>query len=218
MFIVIDWIDGAWKSTQLELLKIHLQKSWKSVKIISYPRYWKKSCYHVEKYLNGWYGKDVWAKQASLFYALDRFDSLSELQSDLENYDFLLSDRYVSANMIHQWWKIVNSKERQDFLSWIYELEYHILNLPKPDRIIFLDISIESSQKLIDWRDDKSYIKSETKKDIHENDMEHLENAMNVVNQVVDMQENFKKIECEKDGELLSKEEISKKIISVITS
>ncbi len=216
MFIVIDGIDGAWKSTQLELLKNYLEDSWKTVKVVSYPRYWEKSCFYVEKYLNWWYWKSISAEQASLFYALDRFDSSEWLREDIKNYDYILSDRYVSANMIHQWWKISDIEERKVFLKWVYDLEYNILNLPQPDKTIFLNISISWSQKLLDVREDKDYIESDSGKDIHEGDLEHLESAKSVVSQVVALQKDFVKIECEENWEMLSREEVLKRILGEI--
>ena len=216
MFIVIDWIDWAGKSTQLELLKDHLEKEWKKVKVISYPQYGQASCFYVEKYLNWWYGTNVSAKQASMFYALDRFDSKESLEKDLCEYDYILSDRYVSANMIHQWGKIPDSTRREDFLKWVYDLEYNILALPKPDITVFLNISVENSQKLIDTREDKDYIQSDSQKDIHEWDLDHLESAKNVVSQVVSMQENFEAINCEQDWKMLSREKILERILGKI--
>jgi len=44
----------------------------------------------------------VTAKQASIFYAIDRFDDSVEIKKDLQEYDFIISNRYVSANLIHQ--------------------------------------------------------------------------------------------------------------------
>ena len=96
--------------------------------------------------------------------------------------------------------------------NYILHLEYNILQLPKPDLTLFLDLSIETSQQLMDSRDDKVYIMS-WKKDIHENDLDHLKNAQNVVNQVVEMQENFVKIDCEEAGELLSREKVLENIL-----
>jgi dTMP kinase len=52
MFIVIDWIDGSGKATQVKLLKEKLEALWKSVKLLDYPRYGEKSAFAVEKYLN----------------------------------------------------------------------------------------------------------------------------------------------------------------------
>ncbi len=216
MFIVIDWIDWAGKSTQLELLKNYLENLWKTVKKITYPNYESDSCFFVKKYLNWGYWNSLWAKEASLFFALDRFDSKKSLLEDLQNYDYVISDRYVSANMIHQWWKILDREKRKEFLNWIYDLEYNILSLPKPDLTIFLNISVELSRKLISSRESKNYIKSSSQKDIHEEDLEHLQNAKNAVEEVVKMQENFRKIECEKDWKILTREEILEKIIGEI--
>ncbi|MGB2111149.1 MAG: hypothetical protein ACPHY8_04805 [Patescibacteria group bacterium] len=80
----------------------------------------------VEKYLNGEYGNDISAKQASIFYAVDRFQSYHDTKNDIQNYDYILSNRYVSANMIHQAGKISDEDEKNDFLTWLEDLEYNI--------------------------------------------------------------------------------------------
>ncbi|MDF1683007.1 MAG: hypothetical protein P1U46_04865 [Patescibacteria group bacterium] len=45
---------------------------------------------------------------------------------DLKKYDYVITDRYVSANMIHQASKISDEKEIEDFLNWLEDLEYGI--------------------------------------------------------------------------------------------
>lgn len=106
MFIVIDGIDGSGKGTQTQILVEALEKQGKRVKLLDYPRYGEPSAFAVEKYLNGDYGNQVSAKQASIFYALDRFDSRFDFADDMKNYDYIISNRYVSASMIHQAGKI----------------------------------------------------------------------------------------------------------------
>jgi len=69
---------------------------------LDFPRYGEPSSYFVQKYLNGEYGDSIDAKASSLFYALDRFDALRGKDNDLKNYDYILSNRYVSSNMVHQ--------------------------------------------------------------------------------------------------------------------
>jgi len=59
-----------------------------------------------------------------MFYVVDRFDSSANLRNDLEKYDYVITDRYVSANMIHQAGKIDNKTERNKFLDWLDELEF----------------------------------------------------------------------------------------------
>jgi len=216
MFIVIDWIDGSGKATQVKLLEKKLKKLWKKVKILDYPRYWEKSAYFVEKYLNWEYWKNVSAKQASLFYALDRFDDSFNLKKDLKNYDFIISNRYVSASMIHQAGKIKNQKERQNFIKWLYDLEYNILEIKKPDLTIFLNVSPKTSQELVLKKSKRNYIKWDKKMDIHEEDENHLHNAHNSAIEVIEQFNDWIKIDCEKNWKMKDIEEINNEILSKI--
>ena len=111
MFVVIDWIDWSWKWTQIKLLTEKLTLMWKKVKVLDYPRYWEPSAFAVEKYLNWEYWNNVSAKLWSVFYAIDRYDSSFDIKDSLDKYDYILSNRYVSASMIHQAWKIEDEKE-----------------------------------------------------------------------------------------------------------
>lgn len=216
MFIVIDWIDWSGKGTQVALLEEKLKALWKKVKILDYPRYGEKSAFFVEKYLNWDYGKNVTAKQASLFYAMDRYDDSFNIKADLENYDFIISNRYVSASMIHQAGKIENKIERQEFLDWLYDLEYNILNLQKPDLTIFLNVSPETSQKLVLKKDDREYLKDWKKMDIHEEDKNHLINAHKSAMSVVEKFQDWIKIDCEENWKMKSIEEINSEILDKI--
>ena len=127
MFVVIDGIDGSGKGTQIELVAQSLESQGKKVKVLDFPRYGETSAFMVEKYLNGEYGKNISAKQASIFYAIDRFQSYHDNKQNFTDFDYILSNRYVSANMIHQAGKIENQEERNDFLNWVSDLEYNIL-------------------------------------------------------------------------------------------
>lgn len=215
MFIVIDWLDWSGKWTQVKLLEENLKKLGKKVKVLDYPRYGEKSAFFVEKYLNWWYGKNVTAKQASIFYALDRFDDSFNLESDFTNYDYIISNRYVSANMIHQTWKLSSENERNDFLDWIYDLEFNIFGIRKPDKVIFLNVTPETSQKLVLKKDDREYLKDGKKMDLHEEDKNHLTNAYNAAMQVV-KKYNWTKIDCEIAWEMRSIEEINNEILKHI--
>jgi len=57
---------------------------------------------------------------------LDRFDSSFDIRKDLQEYDYIISNRYVSANMIHQTGKIDDDVKAKEFLDWLYDLEYNI--------------------------------------------------------------------------------------------
>ncbi len=215
MFIVIEWIDWSWKWTQVLLLKDYLEKQGKSVKLIDYPRYGEKSCFFVEKYLNWGYWNDVNANKASLFYALDRYDSSFELTQNLKNFDYVIANRYVSSNIVHQAWKIKDKKDRNKFLKWLIKLEYEILEIPKPDKVIFLDVNPLVSSRLVEKKDKREYIIWDENKDLHEKDEKHLinayENALKVAKKY-----KWKIVNCVKDWEIIEKSEITMKIIKKI--
>ncbi len=209
MFVVIDGIDGSWKTTQIQAVKAALESEWKTVKLYNFPQYGKPSAFFAEQYLAGVYGNDLSPKLSSLFYALDRFDGKQDLKQDLQDYDFILSDRYVSANMIHQWGKIQDSEERAEFFAWINDLEHNICQIPEPDKVLFLHVSPDVSQKLVEKRWDT--------KDIHEQDTSHTQNAYQSALSLSSLYENWTEIICENDSGMKSKQEITSMILKEIT-
>ncbi len=222
MFIVLEWIDWSWKWTQIQLLKEELEKLWKKVKMIDYPRYGKKWAVFVEKYLNWKYWKEVSSKTASLFYALDRFDSSIKLKKEYKKYDFIIANRYVSSNMVHQAWKIKWKNEEKrlkkidDFLDWLMELEFDILEIPKPDKVIFLDVKPEIANKLVEKKEKRAYIKWDKNKDIHEEDENHINDAYATAKYIAEKY-NWSMINCVKDDKILKKEDITKMILKEIS-
>lgn len=216
MFIVIDGIDWSWKWTQVELISNYLKEIWKNVLVLDFPRYGKKSAFMVEKYLNWEYWKDISAKKASIFFAIDRFEAMKDLEKDFYSYDFILSNRYVSANMIHQAWKIRDDQERKEFLDWLQDLEYNIFWIPKPDKTIFLNVSPEMSQKLVLKKLEREYLKWWKKMDLHEEDKDHLIFAHKSAMEIVKNNPNWVKIDCQKWDEMKSIEEITKEILTEI--
>ncbi len=216
MFIVIDGIDGSGKWTQLKRVTEQLQSLWKTVLILDFPRYWEKSAFMVEKYLNGEYGKEVNPKQASIFYAIDRFQAYVDVQSDFKNYDYIISNRYVSANTIHQAGKISDKNERKEFIEWLEDLEYNIFWIPKPDKTIFLNVSPQMSQKLVLKKEEREYLKWWKKMDLHEEDVDHLKNAHASAMEVVESHSDWVKIDCEEAGEMRNIEDITEMIMEEI--
>lgn len=216
MFVVLDGIDWSWKWTQIKLVKEALESQWKTVKIFDFPRYDEPSSYFVKRYLNWEYWEKVSPKLASQFYAIDRFEASFEIRKALEEYDYVLSNRYVSASMIHQSGKIKDKKELREFLNWLDDLEFGIYNIPRPDKVIFLNVEVEVSRKLIKAKEKREYIKSETNKDLHEKDVNHLTNSYNAANFVAELFSDWTKITCSKNWEILPIETITEKILKEI--
>jgi dTMP kinase len=172
--IVIDGLDGSGKSTQASLLLKYLQKQYgDTVSLLSYPDYSQPSSVLVQMYLKGEFSQnaeDVNAYAASMFYAADRYASYMKFwKKDYEKGNLFLASRYVSSNAIHQMGKLPR-EEWDGFLSWLSDFEYGKLGLPKPDKVIFLDMSRTVADKLILSR----YHGDEGKKDIHEKNMAYL--------------------------------------------
>ena len=72
----------------------------------------------------------------------------------------------------------------------------------------------EVGQKLVDQKSEREYTKGE-KRDIHEADINHLRDASEAYKYVAD-KFNWKTINCAKEGEILSRENIHNEILSVL--
>ena len=209
--IVIEGLDGCGKSTQLELLPQNLLKNGIESKSVSFPDYDSNSSALVKMYLGGEFGKkpsDVNAYAASLFYAVDRFASYKTNWGDYYNQNgVIVSGRYTTSNAVHQTSKMDES-EWQGFLDWLYDLEYNKVGIPKPDKVIFLDMPIEVSQKLLSGR----YKGDEAKKDIHESDTAYLDKCRKAA-MFTAKYSGWTIIPCAKDGEPRTIEDIAKDIL-----
>lgn len=213
--IVIDGTDGCGKHTQTLMLKERLEKEGFFVETIDYPQYGLKSAAPTEDYLNGKYGSadDVDAYQASLFYAVDRFAGAIKMRKWLEAGKIVICDRYVSASMGHQAGKILDLEKRDKFLDWLYDLEFNICKIPKPDINILLYLDTDISRKLA--LNVKKTNMDKTK-DIHENDSKHMRNALNAFKYVADKY-NWIQIDCSDGNDWIkSREDINNLIFEEI--
>lgn len=209
--IVIEGLDGSGKSTQLELLPKNLLNKGIKSQTVSFPDYDSDSSALVKMYLGGAFGKkpgDVNAYAASLFYAVDRFASYKTAWGEYYNQNgVIVSGRYTTSNAVHQTSKMDES-EWTGFLDWLYDLEYNKVGIPKPDKVIFLDMPIEVSQKLLTGR----YKGDEAKKDIHESDTEYLDKCRKAAMFTANYS-GWTIIPCSKDGEPRSIEDIAKDVL-----
>ena len=212
--IVIEGLDGSGKSTQLELLEQNLKTKGIDCKAVSFPNYQSPSSTLVKMYLGGEFGKnpnDVNAFAASVFYTVDRYASF---KSDWGNYYMdggtVVSGRYTTSNAVHQCSKLSES-EWEKFLDWLYDFEYNKIAIPKPDKVIFLDMPIEVSQKLLS----KRYEGDEAKKDIHESDTYYLEKCRKAA-LFTAKYSNWDIIPCSRDGEARPIEDIAHDVLNQV--
>lgn len=173
--IVIEGLDGSGKATQCALLAQALTNNGYNVMVVDFPQYGTPSAALVEMYLNGDFGeaKDVSPYQASLFYAADRFAAKKAMNAHMQKGGVIVSNRYTTANMMHQAGKIADPKKRAQFLKWLDEIEFSIFGIPRPSHVIFLDVPPHVSQHLVSKKQKRAYLKRGTH-DIHEKDKKHL--------------------------------------------
>src|SRR4030042_2644287 len=224
-FIVFEGLDGSGKSTQSKLLVNHFKKEGHKTIKIDFPQYGTRVAGLVEEYLNGKYGgsEEVGPYRASIFYACDRYDASFKIKKWLREGKIIISDRYMVSNVGHQGGKIKNKKERKKFIKWLYDLEYNIFGIPKPNITFILKtsprLSHKMSAKITDKEKKKKRIAYLGKKirDIHEQDLNHLRHALGSYLEIAkQFPKEFKVIECIKNGKLLSPDNIHQEIIKTV--
>ena len=217
-FFVLEGTDGSGKTVQFHELIAHLKRAGKQIATFDFPQYDKQSSYFVREYLNGQYGtwKEVGPYKASLFYALDRFDVGPRVREWQSKGRTVVANRYVASNMGHQGSKIASLKARKQFFAWLHELEYGMLEIPRPDLTIFLHVPAAIAQKLVDKKGKREYVHG-AKRDIHEADLVHLAQAERTYLEMVRMfPREFRLVECVEKGKLLSVGEIHARVWEIV--
>ncbi len=214
--IVIEGLDGSGKSTQFDLVSKLLISSGVKLKAISFPDYEQQSSTLVKMYLNGEFSDnadEVNAYAASSFYAVDRYASYKKFwENDYKNGSLILAARYVTSNCIYQMVKLDKSCWNE-YIEWLCDYEYVRLGLPRPDSVIFLDMPIEISQKLMS----KRYSGDENKKDIHEANIKFLERCREAALYASNKM-GWKIVNCSDGEKPLAIEHITREILECINS
>ena len=213
--IVIEGLDGSGKATQTAILAQELTQMGVPVKTVSFPDYEKPWSCLVRMYLEGQFGsrpEDVSAYAASSFFAMDRFASYrTGWQKDYEDGTVILCDRYVGSNAIHQSVKLPR-QEWDMFLDWLFDFEYKKLGLPEPAATVYLKMHPDTSKNLLAQR----YGGDEGKKDIHEKNLNYLLACHEAAGYVAEKWGGGV-VECCDGQNLLSREEVAKKVIAALS-
>lgn len=212
--IIIEGLDGSGKSTQIALLEEYFSSRKMNYRKIKLPDYDNPSSTLVKMYLSGEFGNhacDVNAYAAGAFYAVDRFASYKlDWGRDYANGTLILADRYATSNSIYQMEKIEEEKW-DEYLEWSADFEYNKIGIPKPDVVIYLDMPIEISQRLMTSR----YDGDENKKDVHESDTVFLNSCRRAALYAAKKQ-GWHIISCSDGENPLGVDEIHSKIMQCI--
>ena len=214
--ITIEAGDGSGKATQTKALYDRLLAEGYQVLKVEYPDYQSESSALVRMYLGGEFGQqaeNVSAYGASSFFAVDRYASyLLKWRQAYEAGWIILADRYTTSNMVHQAVKLKDSAEREEFLTWLWDFEFGRLQLPVPDRVIYLDMPPEISDRLINSRAAKD---SSRQKDIHEKDTSYLHHCHRAYNEVAEKY-GWVKISCAQQGNLRTVKDIHEDVYQAV--
>ena len=212
--IVIEGLDGSGKATQSKLLCEALEAQGKKVRKVSFPAYESDSSALVKMYLAGEFGKDpgdVNAYAASTFYAVDRFASYKKDWGKFyEEGGIVVADRYTTSNAVHQCSKLPED-QWDTFLEWLFDFEYKMMGIPAPDAVVYLRVDPAVSQKLMTGR----YNGDESKKDIHESNLEYLARSRRAAEYCADKL-GWKCVSCDDGEDMRTIEAIHSDLLSII--
>lgn len=209
--VVFEGADGSGKTLQSKLLLNFLKSEKIANGHISFPRYqdslWGQM---VRRFLDGEFGRleDVDPYLASLAYAGDRMSAAHSIKKMLTEGMLVVCNRYIGSNIGHMAAKLNSQGEKLKYIKWLEDLEYRENGIPVEDLVIFLNVPIEFSKKLMKGR----------KLDIHESDIEYLKKVLDVYGSVARKKDYWVKVDCVEKGKLLSPAKIHGKVLEILKS
>ena len=172
MFIVLEGLDGAGKSTQIRMLRQLFADRGVESEYVHFPRF-DSPVYGqlIARFLRGEFGgvQEVDPYLVALIFAGDRADAAPQIRQWLAEGKAVVLDRYVYSNVGFQCAKLPAGEERDRLADWIVNLEFGHNALPRPDLSLFLDVPFAfTERKLSEVRegDDRDYLQGG--QDIHE--------------------------------------------------
>lgn len=219
MFIVIEGLDGAGKSTQVAKIQQWLVDMGKEFEYLHFPRF-TAPVYGdlIARFLRGELGAidQVDPRLVALIYAGDRAEAASMIRGWLAEGKAVILDRYVYSNIAYQCAKSPNAKELK---QWILDLEYAHNDIPRPDVSLFLDVPFLFTERSLTTQrdgDDRHYLNG--KQDIHEASLDFQRQVRHVYLECAAQDNMFCVIDCSDSGEMLSVDIIFNKIKDEITN
>lgn len=188
IFIVLEGIDGAGKSTQAKLLKLWLEERGYEVVLTKEPTDTPFGKLIRKLVLTG--GKEgiidgakISHEAEALLFAADRAEHVDKLiRPALESGKIVISDRYFYSSLAYQWARGLD-------LEWLIDLNRFAI---RPDLVLLLDLPVKESMKRIRTRSIKSEFDKivELQKKVRENYLKLAERfpEIKIVNALEDVE------------------------------
>lgn len=200
MFIVLEGLDGAGKSTQIKQLRALLQERGIESCYVHFPRF-DAPVYGelIARFLRGELGsvESVDPYIVALLFAGDRADMAAQIRQWQAEGKVVIVDRYVYSNIGYQCAKIADTQGQQHLKEWILQTEYGYYNIPRPDLSIFLDVPFSFTAKsLTEQRtgDDRAYLNGQS--DIHESSLDLQQQVRRVYLEAAETDDTLKVVDC----------------------
>lgn len=221
MFIVLEGLDGAGKSTQIKLLREMVEKSGRQCEYLHFPRF-DAPIYGdmIARFLRGEFGsvEQVNPYLVALLYAGDRADAAAQIRKWMAEGKCVIVDRYVYSNVGYQCAKVESREERQRLKEWIVRTEFEEFAIPRPTLSLFLDVPFGFTEaKLTSQREgaDREYLGGS--QDIHEQSLDLQRRVREVYLEAAAEEEDFKVVDCSNaQGNMASPEEIFRRVAEYI--
>lgn len=141
--LVIEGTEGSGKETQADLLVKRLNEMGEKAVKMRFPMYDTPTGKIIYEHIlnkdgNSYFDEEVDPKALSLYYAADRVNNIGRINELLDKGVHVVLDRYVESNMAYQASKFEDVKDRVNMIFWMEQLEFNLLDLPRPDKVIFL--------------------------------------------------------------------------------
>ena len=223
MLIVLEGLDGAGKSTQIQRLRQYLEERGIQTEYLHFPRFDAPIFGElIARFLRGEFGSasEVDPYLVALLYAGDRHDAAPMIRRWIEEGKAVVLDRYVYSNIGYQCGKLKSPEERERLTQWILNLEYEYYRIPRPDLSLFLDVPFAfTERKLTQAREgeDRQYLQGE--KDIHEESHDLQQQVRQVYLTAAQSDPTLRVISCnDEQGEMASPEEIFRRVEQAIAT
>ena len=222
MFIVLEGLDGAGKSTQITKLKEMFNQRGVATEYLHFPRF-DAPVYGdlIARFLRGDLGtvEGVNPYLVALLYAGDRANAAKTINGWLAEGKVVIVDRYVYSNIGYQCAKLPAGMERDMLRKWILSTEFEEFAIPRPDVSLFLDVPFSfTERKLTETREgeDRSYLQGA--KDIHEASLDLQRRVREVYLEAAACSDDIKVVDCSTaEGAMASPEAIYERIMHHIT-
>ena len=214
--IAFEGIDGSGKGVQFTRLKERFEAMGLKVGTMDFPKYDSFFGNEIGIYLSGKSkatAANVDPKSMVLWYAMDRAMAYRDFPPP-DDCDIVLLNRSTLANAAYQGTRVCDS-EQNEFLKWIFDLEFNELRIPQPDLFFLFDIPIETSTNNVAKKGHRDYVGDSA--DVYEKDLKYLDSVRKSYLACADIMDSIVKINCT-DGtiNMRSIEDIHNQVFNII--